>query len=166
MFALQEVSSEAEFDVFKELLEEYARTDLADPKNSTIWADIAQLPGRYANPDGAAWLAWEGCELAGCGAFCATASDGMAEIKRVYVRRAFRRRGLARHMTQTLLATACGNGYQTAAISTWPDNLGALALYKQLGFQPIDPFKQHSHDALIFLGLPIAAEMYNEVIST
>ena len=156
-FRLAAVSDLPDYDVFKALLLEYAARDLDDPKNSSIWQDLAQLTQRYGAPSGTALLAYRGDALAGCGAFAATAHAGVAEIKRVYVRSDFRRQGLARSITQALVAQAKECGYHTAAISTWPHNMQALALYQQLGFVPIAPFKEHTHAQLVFLGLPLGS---------
>jgi putative acetyltransferase len=155
LFQLTNVSTPADYEIFKSLLLEYAARDLDDPKNSTIWKDIEQLPGRYAAPVGAVVLATVGGELAGCGAYTATAHSGIAEIKRVYVRDGFRRQGLARALTQALISRARQAGYATAAICTWPHNTQALALYQQLGFVPISSFREPSKAHLVFLGLPL-----------
>ncbi|MDO8248965.1 MAG: GNAT family N-acetyltransferase [Rhodoferax sp.] len=155
LFKLTSISAPADYEIFKGLLLEYAARDLDDPKNSTIWKDIEQLPGRYAAPEGAVLLATIGDELAGCGAFAATAHRGIAEIKRVFVRNGFRRQGLARALTLALVNQARQSGYHTAAICTWPHNTLALALYQQLGFVPIASFREPSKAHLTFLGLPL-----------
>ena len=160
-FTLKPVSGSPDYDVFKALLLEYAERDLDDAKNSTIWQDLTQLPQRYGAPLGGALLAHSGGELAGCGAFTATAQPGIAEIKRVYVRCDYRRHGLARALTLSLIVRAKECGYHTAAISTWPHNKEALALYQQLGFAPITPFKEHTHAQLVFLGLALGPAHQN-----
>ena len=155
MLQLTEISDAHGFATFKELLLEYAHRDLADAQHSSIWQDIAQLPGRYAAPQGCVLLAHWDAELAGCGAFVPTAKPGLAEIKRVYVRQALRQRGIARALTVQLLARAQSALYRSAAISTWSDNGSALPLYRQLGFTPIAQFKEHSSERLIYLGLEL-----------
>ena len=157
-FVLRPVTTPQDYAVFKDLLHEYAARDLADAANSTIWQDLQDLPGRYGPPQGAALLAYAGDGLVGCGALAATRQPGVAEIKRIYVRTAFRRQGLARTLTERLVAQARVMGYDVAAISTWPDNTQALALYRDLGFVPIEPFKIHTHAQLVFLGVPLAAQ--------
>jgi len=161
-FKLTSLSTPADYEIFKGLLLEYAQRDLDEPQNSTIWQDIEQLPGRYTAPGGGGLLAHVDNELAACGAFVATAQSGLAEIKRVYVRNSFRRRGLARALTQALIEQARQSGYQSAAISTWPHNTQALALYRELGFVPISPFKAHAHAQLIFLGLPLGEPIHDK----
>ena len=157
-FLLKPVSIAQDFEVFRSLLLEYAATDLADAANSSIWQDLKDLPGRYGPPQGATLLAFAGDQLAGCGALAATRQAGIAEIKRIYVRRPFRRQGLARTLTLQLMAQALALGYHTAAISTWPENTPALTLYRELGFTPIAPFKTHIHAQLVFLGVTLGPQ--------
>ena len=155
MLQMTEISGAHGFGTFKELLLEYGRRDLADAQHSSIWQDIELLPGRYAAPRGCVLLAHWDTELAGCGAFVPSAKPGMAEIKRVYVRPAYRQRGIARALTVQLLARAQSALYRSAAISTWSDNTAALPLYRQLGFAPIAQFKEHASERLIYLGLDL-----------
>jgi ribosomal protein S18 acetylase RimI-like enzyme len=154
-FELRNAADPADYESFKGLLQEYAERDLADPQHSSIWRDMAQLPGRYAAPHGAVLLAYHAGELAGCGAWVTTQTPGLVEIKRVYVRPAFRRRGLARLLTLSLADRARLYSYAMAGICTWPDNASALTLYQQLGFTPIASFREPEKSHLVFLGLPL-----------
>jgi len=154
-FQLVSASDPAHYDSFKALLLEYAERDLVDPQHSSIWRDMAQLPGRYAPPHGRVLLAYRDGELAGCGAFVTTQTPALAEIKRVYVRPACRRQGLARTLTLALAAQARLCAYQTAGICTWADNTSALTLYQHLGFTPMASFREPERSHLIFMGLPL-----------
>ena len=157
-FTQKPVTTPQDFEIFRNLLLEYAANDLADAANSTIWKDLEDLPERYGPPHGAALLAYDGDKLAGCGALAATQQAGIAEIKRIYVRSPFRRQGLARTLTLQLVAQAHALAYHTAAISTWPENAQALNLYRELGFTPIAPFKTHTHAQLVFLGVTLGPQ--------
>jgi len=154
-FHLIPATTPAHFDDFKALLHEYATHDLDDTCNSTIWHDMAHLPGRYAQPGSLVLLAYQGMALAGCGAFVATSQAGLTEFKRVCVRPAYRRQGLALALTQALIDQARQQAWTTAAICTWPHNTQALALYQQLGFEPIPNFREADKAHLAFLGLPL-----------
>jgi ribosomal protein S18 acetylase RimI-like enzyme len=80
----------------------------------------------------------------------------LAEVKRVYVRPAFRRQRLAQTLTVGLTENARLRGYTMAGICTWPDNSSALALYHQLGFTPIASFREPEKAHLLFMGLNLA----------
>jgi ribosomal protein S18 acetylase RimI-like enzyme len=160
-FQLVLATTAQDYQAFKELLQEYATHDLDDSCHSTIWTDMAQLPGRYAPPSGRVLLAYQDAQIAACGALVAAKTAGMTEIKRVYVRPNFRRLGLAREMTKALTLHAQEMGYQTAAICTWAHNTQALNLYQQMGFTPIPCFRESSKSHLTFLGLPLQAQVPN-----
>lgn len=155
-FQLVSASDPSHYDSFKALLQEYAERDLTDPQHSSIWRDMAQLPGRYAPPQAQVLLAYREGELAGCGAFVSTLTLGLVEIKRIYIRPNFRRQGLARMLTLALADQARQRAFQSVGICTWADNTSALALYQQLGFAPIVSFREPDKSHLVFMGLPLA----------
>lgn len=152
---LRLATTAADHALFEQLLREYAARDLADAHTSSIWADLKDLPGRYAAPGGGIVLARWDHQLAGCGAFAPTRIDGVTEIKRLYVRTPFRHHGIARALSTRLLSSATHAGYRQAAISTWNDNHPALALYQQLGFVPTAPFKDHPNPRLVYLAVKL-----------
>jgi len=155
MLQIIAVDTEDGWRHFRELLLEYAQRDHANAGQSSIWADMAGLPGRYAHPAGGAVLAYRQGELAACGAFAPTEMAGLAEIKRLYVRESARGQAIARELTRALVRQCAGAGYDRAGISTWDHNERALALYRQMGFGPITPFKDHPIPNLVYLGLAL-----------
>ena len=105
--------------------------------------EIASLPGDYAPPAGELLLAYVDGELAGCGALrrFADADDANAcEMKRLYVRPAYRRFGLGRLLAQALLDEARRAGYSAMLLDTLDDMEAARELYASLGFVEIAPY--------------------------
>jgi ribosomal protein S18 acetylase RimI-like enzyme len=102
-------------------------------------AELAGLPGAYAPPGGALLLARESGEATGCIALRPLA-DGAAEIKRLYVRPAWRGSGLGRRLAEAALAEAATRGYAVVRLDTTPAMTAARALYALLGFAPIAPY--------------------------
>ena len=106
-------------------------------------AELACLPGDYAPPSGALLLATVDGEIAGCGAMRALPEADYAnacEMKRLYVRRAFRRFGLGRVIAQALMDRADAAGYSTILLDTLDDMEAARGLYESLGFHDIPPY--------------------------
>ena len=106
-------------------------------------ARLAALPGDYAPPHGHLLLAYVDGELAGCGAFRPLADVDYAnacEMKRLYVRRAFRRFGLGRQLAQALMDHAVQAGYSAMLLDTLDDMEVARSLYGSLGFQEVAPY--------------------------
>lgn len=69
-----------------------------------------------------------------------------AEFKRIYVVPQRRGRGLAVAMMNFLEETARQAGYRAAVLETGSGQPEAIALYKKLGWQEIDPFGEYAGD--------------------
>ena len=140
---LQVPDSPALIEAARELFREYARALAVDLCFQNFEAELAALPGDYAPPQGALLLAFVDGELAGCGAFrpLPEADDANAcEMKRLYVRRAFRRFGLGRLLAQALIDGATQAGYSSMLLDTLDDMEAARGLYESLGFVEVPPY--------------------------
>jgi ribosomal protein S18 acetylase RimI-like enzyme len=106
-------------------------------------AELAALPGDYTAPGGALLLALVDGQVAGCGAMRALADVDYAnacEMKRLYVRRAFRGFGLGRLLARALLDRATQAGFSCMLLDTLDDMEAARDLYESLGFEEIPPY--------------------------
>jgi ribosomal protein S18 acetylase RimI-like enzyme len=126
-----------------ELFREYAASLGVDLCFQNFEAELAGLPGDYAEPRGALLLALVDGEPAGCGALRPLTDvdyPNACEMKRLYVRRAFRRFGLGRILAQELMDQATRSGYSTLLLDTLDDMEAARGLYETLGFVEIPPY--------------------------
>ena len=144
---LQTPDSPGLFDATRSIFQAYAghlSNDLGiDLSFQTFGAELASLPGDYATPQGGLLLAFVDDELAGCGAFRPLADVDHAnacEMKRLYVRPAFRRFGLGRLLAQTLIDLAVQAGHSVMLLDTLDDMESARGLYESLGFVEIAPY--------------------------
>lgn len=122
---------------------EYLGSLRVDVRFQNIEAELANLPGDYAAPRGALLLAEQNGMVAGCGALRPlelASYANAAEMKRLYVRPAFRSQGLGRQLTERLLEVAHQAGYSSVLLDTLDDMEAARALYAELGFEEIPPF--------------------------
>ena len=106
-------------------------------------AELAALPGEYNSPQGALLLALVDGEVAGCGALRALPDSDYAnasEMKRLYVRPAYRKFGLGRLLAQALLDRGRQAGYSAMLLDTLDDMEAARGLYASLGFEEIPPY--------------------------
>ena len=127
----------------REIFREYAEGLGIDLDFQHFDEELATLPGEYAAPQGALLLAFVDDELAGCGAFRPLPDADYAnacEMKRLYVRRAFRRFGLGRMLAQALMDHATEAGYSVMLLDTLDDMESARGLYASLGFETIPPY--------------------------
>jgi len=152
------VEHPAQWDAFVALMREYTRTDLNNPSLSSIHGDMLQPQERYSGAQGQAWLIQTADQLLGCGAFTCTREAGLAELKRLYVRPAFRGLGASRQLTQHLMAQARAAGFERMGLSTWRTNTLALGLYQRMGFTPMPAFKNHPDSDLVYLGTTLTAQ--------
>jgi putative acetyltransferase len=113
-------------------------------------AELAGLPGAYAPPEGRLILASSGGEPAGCIALRKIGEE-ICEMKRLWVRPAFRGTGLGRRLVETLMADARGIGYRRIRLDTLPSMAAAQALYFSLGFTDIPPYNDHPIEGTRFM---------------
>jgi ribosomal protein S18 acetylase RimI-like enzyme len=125
------------------IFQEYAATLPVSLCFQGFEQELLDLPGEYAQPRGALLLAWTGGVLVGC---CALrpldASDyaNAAEMKRLFVRPAYRGQGLGRLLTEAILDAARAAGFSCVLLDTLDDMESARALYEDLGFVEIPPY--------------------------
>jgi putative acetyltransferase len=136
-------STPEDLDALRTIFLEYAQSLDVDLCFQQFDEELAELPGDYAPPRGALLIARVDGELAGC---CAlrpldTADyPNAAEMKRLYVRKAFRGFGLGRRLAEAILDAARQAGYASVLLDTLDDMEAARALYAELGFEEIPPY--------------------------
>lgn len=101
--------------------------------------EMAELPGRYAPPDGRILIAtWNG-ETAGCVAM-KKLGEGLCEMKRFFVRPAFRGHGIGLALAKAVIDEARLAGYRAMRLDTAPSMQSAIRIYESLGFKDTAPY--------------------------
>jgi putative acetyltransferase len=142
-FTLHDTHTDANLEALRDLIREYAVGLGVDLCFQDIEQELRGLPGAYAKPAGVLVAAYADKVLAGC---CALRpldnSDypNAAEMKRLYVRAAFRGMGLGRLLAETVLDHARASGYESVLLDTLSDMEAARALYEDLGFVEVPPY--------------------------
>ncbi len=115
-------------------------------------------PGEFEPPHGLFLVAEVDGVPAGCGAW-RSLGDGRAEMKRVYVEPAFRRRGLAQVVVDAVEADAAQAGVRLLVLNTGPEQPEALALYAALGYTAVPGFGIYADEPrAVFLGKDLHPE--------
>lgn len=125
------------------IFEEYAAQLGSDLCFQDFDAELAGLPGEYAAPHGALLLALVDGNLAGCCALRPLAGvdyPDACEMKRLYVRKAYRRLGLGRQLAEAVMDAGRVAGYHHVLLDTLSGMESARAMYAELGFQEIPPY--------------------------
>lgn len=140
---LATADSAPQMDEARTIFREYAAGLGVDLCFQNFEEELAGLPGEYAAPRGALLLARVDGALAGCCALRPLDSadyPNAAEMKRLYVRKAFRGFGLGRQLAEAVLDVARQAGYDCVLLDTLDDMEAARALYEDLGFEDIPPY--------------------------
>jgi carbonic anhydrase len=144
------------------LFREYAGELSVDLCFQNFEGEVAGLPGAYAAPGGALLLARAAGEVAGCVALRAfhelrhKPEERVCEMKRLYVRPAFRGHGMGSKLARAILAEGARLGYERMLLDTLETLKPALGLYTRLGFTSIPAYYPNPLPGVIYLqrGLP------------
>jgi putative acetyltransferase len=117
--------------------------------------EVAELPGAYAPPDGRFLLAECTGLLAGCVAL-RKLEPGICEMKRLYLRRDFRGKGIGRALAQRIIAEARKIGYRAMRLDTvGPAMPEAVSLYRRLGFREIAAYHPFPVEGVMYMELAL-----------
>jgi putative acetyltransferase len=133
----------------------YLRSRQMEPRR--LEKELGDLPGVYAPPEGLLLLAtWSG-ETVACGGL-RKLDEGVCEMKRLYLRPAYRGKGIGRALAVSLLEGARSLRYQKVRLVTMPFMAEAIGLYRSLGFADCAPFRETHVDGAIFMEFDLAAK--------
>ncbi len=133
----------AQLQATRELMREYGASLGVDLCFQNFEEELAGLPGAYAAPAGALLLALVDGAPAGCVAMRPLPESdhiNACEMKRLYVKRAFRKFGLGRMLAQQLMDLATQAGHSCMLLDTLDDMEAARGLYSTLGFYEVPPY--------------------------
>jgi ribosomal protein S18 acetylase RimI-like enzyme len=151
---LKEAESPADLNTLRVLFREYAATLPINLSYQRFEEELEALPGAYAAPMGGLWLAYGGALPAGCVAV-RPLEPLIAEMKRLYVRDAFRGSGLGRRLAEQTIAFAQRAGYKKMRLDTLHSMDAARKLYTSLGFQEIPAYYSTPIAETVFMELSL-----------
>jgi putative acetyltransferase len=150
---IRQAESPSQIAQVRELFLEYAQSLGFSLCFQGFDQELAELPGDYAPPDGRLLLAEYEGQVAGCVALHKLEA-GVGEMKRLYLRGAFRGKGWGRVLAERILDEARRTGYSKLRLDTVePVMKDAVAMYRRLGFREIGPYREN----------PIAGALYMEM---
>jgi putative acetyltransferase len=167
--------SAATIALVRELFTEYAAHLGHDLAFQDFTQELATLPAKYAQPAGAILIAGAGAVVdpgacssvapdlespaiaAGCVALRPVGDPAArcAEMKRMWVRPAWRRAGLGRRLAEASIECARQKGYAAMRLDTLASMTPAVNLYRSLGFREIPAYYDNPLADVVYLELKL-----------
>jgi putative acetyltransferase len=143
--------------VVRELFLEYSESLGVDLCFQGFAEELASLPGEYSRPAGRLLVMMDEQQAVGCLAL-RPISNTVCEMKRLYLRAAYRGKGAGRALIDALIGAAREIGYERMRLDTLPSMIKAIAIYRSLGFQEIPPYRVNPVAGASFLELNLKGE--------
>ena len=154
MLKIFTAKTDEDMEIVKKLFAEYADSLGFDLCFQNFDEELANLPGKYAPPEGCLLLAKYQGQPAGCVAL-RKLSDDICEAKRLYVRPQFRGLKIGRKLVEAIIAEAQRIGYTRMRGDTLASMKAARELYASLGFKEISPYRHNPIEGAKFIELKL-----------
>lgn len=154
---IREAVFPADSPALKSVIEEYIGWLDMDLSYRGFAQEMACFEAIFTLPSGLFLLACVNGELAGCVGLLRHAGD-VAEVKRLYVRPAFRGLQLGRQLMAELMARAQALGCQRLILDAVPQTTVAQQLYEAMGFEETAPYYANPVPGTRFFALPLPAQ--------
>ncbi len=142
----------AALEQVKSLLREYVNWLNLDLSFQGFEEEMASLPAPYVAPEGILFLAKVDGQPAGCVAV-RSFDNTTAEMKRLFVRDAYKKHGVGKALASEAIAAAAELGYKRMLLDTLAHMRPAIDLYTGLGFQPIAAYYDNPISNAVYLSL-------------
>ena len=140
--------------VVRALFKEYAFSLGIDLSFQDFDREVEELPGAYAPPEGRVILAAQEDRIVGFVAL-RKFSNGICEVKRLYVRPEYRGTGIGRGLATAVIKEARKCGYQRMRLDTLAWMHEAIELYRSLGFKEIGAYRHNPVEGARFMALAL-----------
>lgn len=153
-FQIAPARSPGDLAAVADLFAGYAASLPVDLGYQDFDGELAALPGKYAPPGGELFLARDaaGAPL-GCVGLRPLPDEACCEMKRLFLLPAARGLGLGRALTERVIDQARRLGCRELRLDTLATMTAAQALYRSLGFEPIDPYYAPTPEGTVFMSL-------------
>jgi len=152
--AIVQVRDSRHLTAVRSLFEAYAASLDFDLDFQNFEDELKKLPGEYGPPKGCILMAIVGKDSAGCVALRQISND-ICEMKRLYIKPLYRKKGIGRRLAESVIQNACGIGYKRMRLDTVPAMKAARTLYASLGFKKIAPYRFNPIDGAAFMELDL-----------
>jgi ribosomal protein S18 acetylase RimI-like enzyme len=150
--------TEHDFEQGKALFEEYAGSLDFDLGYQNFEKELSTIAQQYMQPEGALLLCFIDAEnAAGC-AGVRKFSEGIAELKRLYVKPDYRSLKIGKQLLESAIDTAKQLNYKSIRLDTVPGQTKAQELYHYLGFYEIEPYRYSPIEGTVYFEKRLAQD--------
>jgi putative acetyltransferase len=151
MLELQRIIEEGELlEEIRTLFREYETELNEDLCFQSFEEELKNPLKKYGLPNGVLYIALWNNEVAGCIALMSL-EDGVCEMKRLYVRPAFRKHKIGKTLVEQLLMDAKQLGYSKVKLDTLQKLQPAIELYKQHGFDETTAYYENPLSSVVYM---------------
>jgi GNAT superfamily N-acetyltransferase len=160
MLTIIQAEKPEQIDTARELIQEYVAWLEFKLCFQGFEEEMRTLPGKYSPPAGRLLLAlWDG-HPAGVIALRPLEEPGECEMKRLYVRPAFRGHQIGHVLAEKVIREAVAIGYLKMKLDTIAGKMDrAIAMYRELGFAETDPYYKTPVGQTLFMELPLESAL-------
>jgi N-acetylglutamate synthase-like GNAT family acetyltransferase len=148
--------------VFEYMAATLAETGRAVPAGigelpAVLERECRNLSAVYRAP-GALLIADRDGQPCGCVGLARCSREGTAEIKRLYVRPAWRANGIGRTLMRHAHHHAAQHGMTRLILDVLPARTHVVSFYRQLGYCETEPFATESPSPMIYMERPVTSD--------
>jgi len=152
MLRIKHINEEGtESDLIRDLFREYEKELDENICFQKFEEELKDPLKKYAPPDGDLLLAYWNDQAAGCIALTNLKGDGICEMKRLYVRPAFRTNKIGKSLVEKLIASAKSKGYTRMRLDSLTKLEPAIRLYQEFGFKNISAYYDNPLAGVVYM---------------
>lgn len=150
MVLFKKASTKEEYELGQSLFSKYAEDIGIDLSFQDFEKELLQLEKQYGPPEGSLFLIFEDTTPIGCFAIRKLESQ-ICELKRMFLEKTYRGKGIGRLMIKKALKEASALGYVKVRLDSLKGMKAAITLYKDFGFKEVEPYRFNPmEDAVYF----------------
>jgi len=156
MILIKQIDEEGEaLNGVRQMFVDYQKELDADLCFQSFNQELAQPLKKYGAPKGKLLVAYYQDEMVGCVALTPMQHADICEMKRLYVKPAFRKLAIGKMLVQEIIAEAKKLGYQKMRLDTLKKLQPAIALYEAFGFQRRSAYYHNPLNDVVFMEMEL-----------
>lgn len=138
----------------KELIQEYVDALQRDLSFQSLDEELKNLSNKYGGEHGRLLAAIVNNKVVGCVAY-QKVNTRQCEMKRLYVKPAYRKQDIAQQLLSKILMLAKQDGYEEMVLDTITPLKAAITLYKKFNFHEIESYYDNPMEDVVYMGRKI-----------